>query len=124
MSTLQKLQCDACGGHIERASLTCQSCGMQYRIEHETQELRIITETRRTDVLHERMTIPNEILMHSPEEGIEWAIRRIASDRDYAGSLHNIAEDLDYKEVEQPVWTQPLTSPKKQFDLAGREGKD
>ncbi len=51
-------------------------------------------------------------------------IRRIASDRDYAGSLHNIAEDLDYKEVEQPVWTQPLTSPKKQFDLAGKEGKD
>ena len=80
MSTLQKLQCDCCGGHIERASLTCISCGMQYRYEHETQELRIITETRRTDVLHEKMIIPNEILMQSPEEGIEWTIRRIASD--------------------------------------------
>jgi hypothetical protein len=48
-------------------------------------------------------------------------IRRIASDRDYAGSLHNIAEDLRYRDVEQPVWTQPLTSPKHQFDLSSRD---
>ena len=45
-------------------------------------------------------------------------IRRIASDRDYAGSLHNIAKDLKYQSKEQPVWTQPLTSPKHQFDLS------
>ena len=44
-------------------------------------------------------------------------IRRIASDRDYAGSLHNISEDMEYQSKEQPVWTQPLTSPKNQFDL-------
>ncbi|MBR4202934.1 MAG: hypothetical protein IKQ93_05095, partial [Candidatus Methanomethylophilaceae archaeon] len=45
-------------------------------------------------------------------------IRRIASDRDYAGSLHNIAKDLEYQSKEQPVWAQPLTSPKHQFDLS------
>ena len=45
-------------------------------------------------------------------------VRRIASDRDYAGSLHNIAKDLEYQAKEQPVWTQPLTSPKHQFDLS------
>ncbi len=45
-------------------------------------------------------------------------IRRIASDRDYAGSLHNIANDLEYQSKEQPVWTQPLTSHKHQFDLS------
>jgi hypothetical protein len=44
-------------------------------------------------------------------------IRRIASDPDYAGSLRNIILDLEYREKEQPVWTQPLTSPKHQFDL-------
>jgi len=44
-------------------------------------------------------------------------IRMIASDRGYHGSLHNIAEDLKYKDLEQPIWTQPLTSPKHQFDL-------
>ena len=48
-------------------------------------------------------------------------IRRIASDKDYAGSLHNIAKDLQYQSEEQPVWTQPLTSPKHQFDLAKKD---
>lgn len=79
MSTLQKLQCDQCGGRIDRASLTCQSCGMQYRYEHETQELRIITETRRTDVLSGAVRIPNEILIQVPEKGIEWAIKELAN---------------------------------------------
>jgi len=44
-------------------------------------------------------------------------IRRIASDDDYAGSLKNIRKDLEYADKEQPVWTQPLTSPKHQFEL-------
>lgn len=48
-------------------------------------------------------------------------IRRIASDRDYAGSLHNMAKDMQYQSEEQPVWTQPLTSPKNQFDLSGKK---
>ena len=47
-------------------------------------------------------------------------IRRIASDKDYAGSLHNMAMDFRYQSEEQPVWTQPLTSPKNQYDLSGK----
>jgi hypothetical protein len=44
-------------------------------------------------------------------------IRRIASDKDDAGSLRNIILDMEYREREQPLWTQPLTSPKHQFEL-------
>ena len=51
-------------------------------------------------------------------------IRKIASDADYGGSLRNIAADMEYGEKEQPVWTQPLTSPKNQFDLKGGERGD
>jgi len=47
-------------------------------------------------------------------------IRRIASDKDYAGSLHNMAMDIRYQSEEQPGWTQPLTSPKNQYDLSGK----
>ena len=50
-------------------------------------------------------------------------IRRIASDRSYAGSLHNIANDMEFSRREQPVWTQPLTSPKNQFDLKNDRSK-
>lgn len=80
MSTLQKLQCDNCGGRIDRASLTCISCGTEYRYEHETQELRIITEARKVDTLSERFIIPEEILAYDPEEAVEFSIKRIASE--------------------------------------------
>lgn len=33
MTKLQKLQCDNCGGKIDGATLTCQSCGMQFRLQ-------------------------------------------------------------------------------------------
>ena len=80
MSTLQKLQCDNCGGHIDRATLTCKSCGLEYRYEHETQELRIITETRKMDILHGAFFIPDEYLHEgNAEEIISHSIKRLAS---------------------------------------------
>ncbi|MBP5203781.1 MAG: hypothetical protein J6Z16_04035 [Candidatus Methanomethylophilaceae archaeon] len=47
-------------------------------------------------------------------------IRRIASSDSYGGSLRNLARDLEYESAEQPVWTQPLTSPKNQRFRLGR----
>ncbi len=41
-------------------------------------------------------------------------IRRIASDPSYGGSLRNLALDIERLEKD-PVWTQPLTSPKNMF---------
>ena len=38
-------------------------------------------------------------------------VRRIASDPNYGGSLRNLALDIERLEKD-PVWTQPLTSPK------------
>lgn len=44
------------------------------------------------------------------------AVRRIASDPSYGGSISNIILDLQRLE-DDPVWTQPLTSPKNLFSL-------
>ena len=65
MSTLQRLQCDSCGGRIDRASLTCTSCGMQYeREQNEPTLLRIVTEQRRTEVLSGEVLITDEALIN------------------------------------------------------------
>lgn len=84
---------------------------------------------RAEELLNEAADLMDEALRMSGMESRSGSdsdtIRRIASDKDYAGSLANIAADLEYLEREQPVWTQPLTSPKHQFDLAGkRPGHD
>lgn len=79
MSTLQRLQCDSCGGRIDRASLTCTSCGMQYeRDQNEPTMLRLITEERRTEVLSGTVMIPDEYLMEEPEKAIDYAVKEMA----------------------------------------------
>ena len=42
-------------------------------------------------------------------------VRCIASSTENGNSLANIIKDMEYEQAEQPVWTQPLTSPKNQF---------
>ena len=80
MSTLQRLQCDSCGGRIDRASLTCTSCGMQYeREQNEPTLLRIVTEQRRTEVLSGEVLITDEALINEPEKAIEYAVTQMAS---------------------------------------------
>jgi hypothetical protein len=82
---------------------------------------RIAELKRAEELLNEAADLMDEALRMSGMEtrtgNDSETIRRIASDPDYAGSLRNIILDLEYREKEQPVWTQPLTSPKHQFDL-------
>ena len=77
------------------------------------------------ELLNEAADLMDEALkmsgMESRSGSDSETIRRIASDKNYAGSLHNMAMDIRYQSEEQPVWTQPLTSPKHQFDLAKKE---
>ncbi len=88
-----------------------------------------IAELRRAEeLLNEAADLMDDALRMS---GMEYrsdrdseTIRRIASDPDYAGSLSNLILDMEYRDREQPVWTQPLTSPKHQFDLKKDERRD
>lgn len=53
-------------------------------------------------------------------EGRSEMMRRMASDGGDDGSLRNLALDMERLE-DDPVWTQPLVSPKHLFDLSGDE---
>lgn len=79
MSTLQRLQCDGCGGLIDRETLTCRSCGLQYRYDHEMNTFRIITQRGKTELLHGRILIDDEDLHRYGEQVIEHSIRKIAT---------------------------------------------
>lgn len=52
------------------------------------------------------------------------AIRRIASDSRYSGSLRNLALDVERNGTEDPCWTLPLTSPKNQIRIKRDEFPD
>ena len=76
---------------------------------------------RAEELLNEAADLMDEALRMSGMEGRSGndseTIRRIASGDDYSGSLRNIRKDMEYAKKEQPVWTQPLTSPKHMFEL-------
>lgn len=75
---MKKLQCESCGGLVDRETLTCQSCGMQYQKDYEENLIPFVIEERKTDILHGKVTIPDEILAMNPEESVEYAIKRLA----------------------------------------------
>ncbi len=60
--------------------------------------------------------------MESRSNGDSKKIRRIASDPSYGGSLRNIALDIERLEKD-PVWTQPLTSPKNLYNNGDSEAR-
>ncbi|MBR6870182.1 MAG: hypothetical protein IKM91_00975 [Candidatus Methanomethylophilaceae archaeon] len=84
---------------------------------------RIAALRKAEDLLNEAADLMDEALHMSGMEGrtagSSETIRRIASSPEFGGSLANIARDMAYEDIEQPCWTQPLTSPKNQpFDAA------
>lgn len=84
---------------------------------------RIAALKRARDLLNEAADIMDSALRMSGMEqrsgGDSETIRRIASDKSYGGSLTSIMLDMERLE-DDPLWTQPLTSPKNLFDLSGQ----
>ena len=79
MSNLRKLICDNCGGHIDKYSLTCLSCGTQYQKEEQYPEvLRIVTERARTELLQCSVLIPDEFLYLDDKQAIEYAVNEMS----------------------------------------------
>ena len=115
------------GGTVEM-SRNCRRCGYAAKgtetrpARYEITRRAKVDSTTRATMLREAQTL----LMRAADlmdgalrmSGVESrsgkdskTIRRIASDPNYGGSLRNLALDIERLEKD-PVWTQPLTSPK------------
>ena len=73
MSTLTKLQCENCGGHIDGVTLICQSCGMQYRLNDESGRLalvRVETSDVRFNTYGVVVSIPAFYVVENPESAM------------------------------------------------------
>jgi len=80
MSTLEKLQCEACGGHIDGSTLICQSCGMQYRIKEEFGHLSLVkveTSNVRFNTYGVGVSIPAFYMKENPESAIEMGMTEL-----------------------------------------------
>ena len=107
---LQKLQCDQCGGHIDGLSLTCESCGMQYRIKEEFGELslvRIVKSEVKFTTYCGCVAIPAYYVIDDPKSAMEMSIMQMA-------------EQLSIKIAPLIEVQQMFDPPRDQFRVYGR----
>lgn len=80
MSKLELLQCKTCGGHIDRDTLTCQSCGAMYRLNEDNIPVRIDVCHMRVETLTGSIITPREAVYTLGEEkACEITLREMAS---------------------------------------------
>lgn len=72
-----KYKCSCCGGNINRATMTCEYCGTQYKKEHEN-VVRVETFQNPVRTLACKRLLDREVLMTNPQEYSEFAIRSLA----------------------------------------------
>lgn len=58
---IRKLECVTCGGKIDGATLTCQSCGMQYMID-DNFELKVLNSQLKWVTIDGMVAVPGYIL--------------------------------------------------------------
>ena len=79
MSKLQKLQCEQCAGKIDGATLTCQSCGMQYRLNEDFTLCRMEVYHGRFTSIGGNIAIPAYVISElGPEVASEMTLRQMA----------------------------------------------
>lgn len=78
MENLIKLQCPNCGGHIDRETLTCNSCGLKFEWRG-GQLVRMEVSNVPLVYIGEGIAIPGFYIKSHPEEASECALNELAS---------------------------------------------
>lgn len=80
MSKLELLQCKTCGGHIDRDTLTCQSCGAMYRLNDDNIPVRIEVSHMRIETIVGSVITPREaVYTLGNEKACEMTLKEMAS---------------------------------------------
>jgi hypothetical protein len=81
MGKLQKLQCEQCAGKIDGVTLTCQSCGMQYRLNEDFTLGRIEVSNLKFITIGGSVAVPAYVLNTLGTEAFsEMTLKKMAED--------------------------------------------
>lgn len=108
MSDLTALICDCCGGQIDRTTLTCRSCGTQYR-QRRDGLLEIIQSDRPIKFISEGIIVPRFMVDDNPEKAMEY-------------SLHQLAEKLAERIMPLAEWVHEFAPEDQSYHLYMRIG--
>ena len=75
---MDKYICECCGGKVNRATMTCEYCGTQYKEEYDSNLIRIETYRNPYQKLVVSASYPEEAFKENPKEMAEYAIRNMS----------------------------------------------
>lgn len=78
MSKLEALVCTECGGHIDRDTMTCRYCGIQYKLDEYMRPIIVERRDARVQTIMAMQEVPFEVIHHlGCEEASEIAMKEI-----------------------------------------------
>ena len=79
MNKLQPLICKGCGGHIDRDTLTCKSCGTAYKYDSDGRLITVEQFDRKTVYINGAIAVPAFIVNQDPQMAMEMTLNEIAN---------------------------------------------
>ena len=79
MSKLQPLICPECAGHIDRDSMTCKFCGIQFKLDEYDRPIFVTRFDPKMETLHASIMISDyEIEAIGEQRAAEYAVEKLA----------------------------------------------
>ena len=83
MSKLQALVCTECGGHIDRETMTCRYCGIQYKLDQDMMPIVVSRFDPHMETLKGRIFIPEYMFKAEKDRGdmtklTEYAVKELS----------------------------------------------
>ena len=78
MSELKPYICKGCGGHIDRETLVCKSCGTAYRLDDDMIPVKLVTSNLEFVTIGGMAVMPKEYLVGDTDKAMEYTLREMA----------------------------------------------
>ena len=106
MTDLKPLICTECGGHIDRDTMTCKFCGIQYKLDESNMPIFVRRFDPKMETIHTAMYVPRYMTESmSTKEGSEYAVKQLANQLSKAlipfMEVHN---DFDPRTDSHRIW--------------------
>ena len=78
MSELIPLQCPNCAGRIDKATLTCNSCGLQFKMKPDGTLMRVDVFPHKFIPIGAAISMPAFYVKDNPEKAMEYTLTKMA----------------------------------------------
>ena len=78
MKELIPLQCPNCTGHVDPITLTCQSCGLHFKMKSDGTLVKVEVSDIKWIPIGECITIPGFYVEENPEQAMEMGLHQLA----------------------------------------------